>query len=97
MPHWEEKTLNSFPFEELHLPEMNLLKHRIVQFKLWDTDLAQCGAARNMARECRQCRGPEATRPVVPREATPHLGGSMGSKEAGMAGQAAPTPGVLQQ
>lgn len=76
---------------------MNLLKHGIVQFKLWDTALAQRGAARNMARVSRQCRGLEATRPVVPREATPHLGGSMGREEAGVAGQAAPTPGVLQQ
>ena len=76
---------------------MNLLKHGIVEFKLQDTDLARCGAARHMAWVSWQCRGLEATHPVVPREATPYLGGSIESKEACMAGQAAPTPGMLQQ
>jgi len=69
--------------EELDLPGTNLLKHGIVQFELWDTDLAWCGAARHTERVL------EATRAVAAREATRCLGGGVGSKEACMAGQAA--------
>lgn len=44
-----------FPFEELDLPGMNLLKHGIVQSKLWDADLARCGAARHTAQVSQRC------------------------------------------